>query len=388
MNETRLGIGRRRWGLGLLLIATGFALTAIPARSMIVGLSSPARPAVVHAAPAGPAQEEPAAIIHLPLAMADIRLEQMPLPDPAEPATATSEPTSAPTEPPATPTQAPTEPPTPTAMPTVDLPWWGAYDEPLTDLDPIDDLRSGYRSADWYATLLTLLERRYSSGRYIVTELDDSQSNALIWMGGRPPASFDDLLGRVGVTVHEMDHQLGWQQGILATGLQSYAYVLRDDLTLLVPRIETYPRAEIAQYLVGALDNQYRPIYLEGQSGQQGFLTVLDEFNAYTHSLFVGYGLHDQTPAGRRQSDRDGLVTFMLYTQLYLRHGRNNHPGDYDKLKAEPEIRDAVRTLWARANFILDVTEDISSLSLDPAAVEAEMRKAEMQAEVRDFITP
>ena len=371
-----------------LALALGSTALAAPAGS---GPSVAAEP--VHRAapvrldaPAGHDQDPPAAIIHLPLAMAEIRLDQMPLPQPARPASATPpEPTQAPTEPPATPTEAPS--PTPPPSPTPDLPWWGAYDEPVTDFASLDALRAAYRPATWYPTLLDLLALRYANGRHVVVSLKDSQQNAATWVGGNP-ASFDDLLGRVGVTVHEMDHQLGWQEGIQATSLQSYAYVLREDLTLLVPRVDTFPRAEIVPYLVGPLNNMYKPIYLEGQSGQQGFLTVLDEFNAYTHSLFVGYGLHDQTPPGRRQSDRDGLVTFMMYTEFYLRHARTTHPSDYALLRSKPEIRQAVKTLWARANFILDLSEDIPSLSLDPAAVEAEMRKPDMQAELRDFVLP
>ena len=283
----------------------------------------------------------------------------------------------------------PTTTPSPTAAlpsPTPkQLPWWGAYDEPLTDMASLEDLFFGYRPTDWYRSLLAILRLRYPTGNAIVTRLKDSQQNATQWVGGQT-GTFDALLGRVGLTVHEMNHQLGWQEGILATSLQKYAYVVRTDLTLLVPQMDTFPRAEIVPYLKGPLLNQYKPIYLEGDSGKQGFLTVLDEFNAYTHSLFVGYGLHDTTPSGQRQSDRDGLVTFMMYTEFYLRHARTKHPADYAKLRASPEIRAAVKTLWARANFILDVTEDIPSLALDAAAVEAEMRKADMQAEVRDFV--
>ena len=393
----------RRRGAGApaaaLLTAGSIALTALLAQAIgPAALAAPAGPdradrafpvalaaRALAFAPAGLDQDPPASTIHLPLAMAGIRLEQMPLPRSVQPATGTPAPSPTPTEPPATPTEPPS--PTPPPTPTPNLPWWGAYDEPLTDFASLDALRAAYRPAGWYPTLLDLLALRYANGRHVVVTLKDSQQNAATWVGGNP-ASFDDLLGKVGVTVHEMDHQLGWQEGILATSLQSYAYVLREDLTLLVPRVETFPRAEIVPYLAGPLNNMYKPIYLEGQSGQQGFLTVLDEFNAYTHSLFVGYGLHDQTPPGRRQSDRDGLVTFMMYTQFYLRHARSTHPSDYALLQSKPEIRQAVKTLWARANFILDTSADIASLSLDPAAVEAEMRKDDMQAEVRDFVLP
>lgn len=337
----------------------------------------------------GPSQSPPAAILHLPLVWHTAGVSQLPVPPTALPA-ATLTPTAAATStapPPTEPPPPPTDPPTATAVPspTPKVPWWGAYDEALTDFASLDDLKSGYRQANWYPTLLDLLDRRYRSGRYVVTKLNDSQTNAGLWVGDQT-GSFAALVGQVNVTVHEMSHQLSWQEGIMATRLQKEALIVRDDLTLLMTRVETYPRAEIARYVVGPLDNQYKAIYLTGASGDQGFGSVLNELNAYTHSLFVGYGLHDQNPPGRRQSDRDGLVTFMLYTQLYLRHARTDHPSDHARLRAEPEIRDAVRLLWARANFILDVTEDIPGLALDPVAVESEMRKPDMQAEIRDFI--
>jgi len=366
----------------------GFALLL----ALCLGAACPdLAPATVRAAVLqGPVQDDaPVARVYLPMTLRGTGMDQLPPPPTAQPPSATPRPSPTATRPLVVPTLGPTATPSPTVAPPSptpkQLPWWGAYDEPLTTMASLDSLRSGYRSAAWYSTLLAVLQSRYATGNAIVTRLKDSQKNATTWVGGQT-GSFDALLGRVGVTVHEMNHQLGWQEGILATSFQKYAYVLRGDLTLLVPQMETFPRSEIVPYLKGPLLNQYKPIYLEGDSGKQGFLTVLDEFNAYTHSLFVGYGLHDQTPPGQRQSDRDGLVTFMMYTQFYLRHARTTHPADYAKLRAAPEIRAAVKTLWARANFILDVTEDIPSLALDAAAVEAEMRKADMQAEVRDFV--
>lgn len=365
--------GKERWAITLLL---GIAALAGPRAVAATGLKDGA-------------QDDAAVVVYLPLALRGIGMGELPPAPSALPPTPTPRPSPSATRPLVVPTLEPTAtallptaPPTPTPK---QLPWWGAYDEPLTAMGSLDSLRGGYRSAAWYSSLLAVLQSRYPTGHAIVVRLKDSQTNAATWVGGQT-GSFGALLGRVGLTVHEMDHQLGWQEGILATRLQQYAYIVRDDLTLLVPQMETFPRSEIVPYLKGPLLNQYKPVYLEGDSGKQGFLTVLDEFNAYTHSLFVGYGLHDQTPPGQRQSDRDGLVTFMMYTEFYLRQARTRHPADYARLRDAPEIRAAVKTLWARANFILDVTEDIPSLALDAAAVEAEMRKADMQAEVRDFV--
>jgi hypothetical protein len=298
------------------------------------------------------------------------------LPAPATAAAPTSTPTLLPL-----PTLAPpTATSGPTATPTRIKP---NYDEPLTDFPPIDDLRDGYDANRWYETMLTLLERRYATGHHIVTELDDSRAKADIWTRSQRD-SFDGLLRSLQLAVHEMDHQLGFQEGVLATRFERYAYVIRDDETRLVPNVDTFPRSEIAQYITGPLDNQYKQVYLTGSSGNQNFNTLLDEFNAYTHSLFTGYGIHDQLRG--RTSYRDGLVTMMLYVEFFLRHARENHPDDYAALTAELEMRQLVDLLWRRADFILLVTEDISELRLDPDAVETKMREPEMLDEVARFV--
>ncbi len=303
-------------------------------------------------------------------------------PTPTAPVTSTRppEPTQPPTD---TPTPTPTDTPTPSPTPTLD----DSYREPLTDFPPLDDLRAGYSQARWYETLLAVLERRYKTGHYIVTELDDSRGKAAQWTSGRT-GSFADLVEAMELTVHEMDHQLGIQEGFLPSFGQEYYYQIRDDKAMKVQVVDTFFRSEIAQYVTGPLENQYKSVYLTGQSGRQGFFTLLDEFNAYTHSLFTGYGVHDQYPGGRRVSHRDGLVTFMMYTQFYLRHGRLQHPADYAALRADPEVKALVALLWDRANFILDTTADIPGLALDPAAIEAEMRKPDMQAEIEMFLAP
>jgi hypothetical protein len=185
-----------------------------------------------------------------------------------------------------------------------------------------------------------------------------------------------------------MNHQLGFQEGFVPSVGREYFYQVRDDLSVKVTVVPTFNRSEIAQFVVGPLDNQYKSTYLTGQSGQQGFFTVLDEFNAYTHSIFTGYGVYDQYPQGQRVSHRDGLVTFMMYTEFYLRQGRLKHPADYASLRADPAVRALVKLLWDRANFILDTTQDIPALALDPAAVEAEMRKPDMQAEITRYLAP
>ncbi|MCC7020142.1 MAG: hypothetical protein IT332_10330 [Ardenticatenales bacterium] len=279
------------------------------------------------------------------------------------------------------PTSTPTTAATPTATPR------SGYSEPLTDRPSLDDLKTGYSAARWYETMLEILRRRYPTGHHIVTQLDDSKGKATLWTSGRT-GTFDDLVRSMELAVHEMNHQLGFQEGFIPTIGKKHFYEVRADLRVTVDVVPTYARSEIAQFITGPLENQYKSTYLTGQSGTQGFFNLLDEFNAYTHSMFTGYGLHDLFPPNQRVSHRDGLVTMMLYVELYLRQARTKHPADYAALRADPAVRDLVKLLWDRANFILDETEDIRGLALNAAAVEAEMRKAELWGEVERYVAP
>ncbi len=299
-------------------------------------------------------------------------------PAPTPPATATANLTATATD---APIATPTIDATPTATPR------SGYAEPLTDRPPLDDLRAGYTAARWYETLVEILRRRYPTGHHIVTALDDSRGKAAVWTTGQT-GTFDALVRSLELVVHEMDHQLGFQEGFVPSIGRRYYYAVRADLAVTVDVVPTFARSEIAPFITGPLENMYKSTYLTGQSGQQGFFNLLDEFNAYTHSLFTGYGLHDLYPPNQRVSHRDGLVTFMLYLELYLRQARTKHPADYAALRADPAVKDLVRLLWDRANFILDTTEPIPGLALNAGAIEVEMRRAELWSEVERYLGP
>lgn len=339
--------------------------------------AGPHEPHEPHAALANP--------IYLPIALARDTFAPPPAPV-TSPPTSTTIPTSTPTQ---LPTEAPLpfDTPLPTPTPSPSLTPDDRYSEPLTQRAALDDLKNGYNPNRWYETLLAVLERRYGTGYYIVTHLTDSKAKATVWTNGST-GTFADLLSSLELAVHEMNHQLGFQEGFVPSVGKEYFYQVRADKVVRVKVVPTFNRDEIAQFVVGPLENQYKTTYLTGQSGQQGFFNLLDEFNAYTHSLFTGYGLYDQYPHNQRESHRDGLVTFMMYTQFYLRQARLHHVYDYNALRADPEVKALVKLLWDRANFILDTTADIPSLALNPAAVEAEMRKADMQAEIEKYLAP
>lgn len=263
-----------------------------------------------------------------------------------------------------------------------------AWSEPLTDFADLSDLKTGYDPSQWYPTFLELLNRRYPTGRFIVESLSNSEQEAKQWL--QAVGNIDTFAGLVqgaNTTVHEMNHGLSFQEGI-ATNFDTYAYVLREDLTYIVPRITTFNRKEILPYLTGPLakgSNGYY-FYIEDTIASHDFFSVLDEFNAYIHSSFTGYGLHDEAAPGLKTSDRNGTLTFMLYTQYYLLHARENHPNVYSAILADPDIKELVGSLWKRAVFILDVTKDIPALEINAGPLETLMLSEELQQEIAPFL--
>jgi hypothetical protein len=97
-----------------------------------------------------------------------------------------------------------------------------------------------------------------------------------------------------------------------------------------------------------------------GQSGAQGFNTLLDEYVAYTHSLASRYCTRDALPRGTRVSARDGILALMFYVGTYLRIAREEHPDDYAEILAAPEHKRLILTVWARAEFLLRTASDPS----------------------------
>ena len=102
----------------------------------------------------------------------------------------------------------------------------------------------------------------------------------------------------------------------------------------------------------------YADLYLTGSMGAQGMFSLVDELNAYTHSIFVDYQLVDQFKPGLSISSLDGLATFMLFTELYLKWTRQNATSQYNALLDNPEIKQLLVELWTRCEWIIENTKD------------------------------
>jgi len=148
-----------------------------------------------------------------------------------------------------------------------------------------------------------------------------------------------------------------------------WPYRVRDDLVIRTRRLTNFNRSEILTLHANPAMDTYDEVYLTGQSGAQGFNTLLDEYVQYSHSLAARYCTRDGLRAGTRISARDGILTLMYYVELYLKIARTQHPDDYAEIVGDPGHVELIRTVWARAEFWLARTASLPQLGLRDATI-------------------
>ncbi|MBM4388798.1 MAG: hypothetical protein FJ088_13740 [Deltaproteobacteria bacterium] len=230
------------------------------------------------------------------------------------------------------------------------------YSEPLDEKKDISGPISAYSQSKWYETLIALLDLRYKTGHFIVTNVKNPKNQAQNYA---KTSSAQELIKSASTVVHELNHFYNFEK----SSYYNYTYRIRHDLEITVAYFDTFPRNEILQYVTW--DDFYADTYLTGAMGKQGFDSVLEEFNAYIQSLFTDFSFVDQFNKNIYISSRDGVITFMIYTALYLRHARTNEPKTYEKITSNQKWRDLILTLFGRAEFILETTDKYKNLGID-----------------------
>lgn len=235
-----------------------------------------------------------------------------------------------------------------------------AYSEPGADCATLPDLsaaRAAHVPGGLRATAEAIARVRYPDGLPFVKAQDDAMLGA--WFKGATD-SLDGIGERFEVAVHEGSHVWGSKRFSPA----AVSYAVRSDLTIVTARLSSFARGEILAEHPDAASDTYAKIYLEGSSGAQGFDTLLDEYNAYAHSLASRYCTRDLVPASSRVSARDGILTFMFYVETYLHLARTKHPADYAAILADPGHRRLILTVWDRAELWLRRSASERSLGI------------------------
>jgi hypothetical protein len=205
---------------------------------------------------------------------------------------------------------------------------------------------------------------RYPIGNAFLDEQTDEQLNTWFFGGA---ATFDDALDGFEIAVHEGSHIWGFGH----SSYTEHAYRLRLDLEIMTLELQNFPRSEILGMHANPSADFYADTYLTGASGAQGFNSLLDEYNAYVHSLATKYCTRDALSQGMSTSARDGALTFMYYVELYLKLARTVHADDYAEILADPNHVSLILTVWDRAEFWLAVTNATPSLGIDDDAIAA-----------------
>jgi hypothetical protein len=249
-------------------------------------------------------------------------------------------------------TNQPSDPTAPTGW---SEPEWCAQ---LGDLSAVE---AAHTSAALRETLIGISDVRYPPAVGFIDAQSDSELS--LWFFGGTD-DFDDVLDGYEVAVHEGCHIWGFGQLDFST----YSYrIVDDDLVLETAWLDNFARSEILSRHPYPNADFYADTYLTGDSGAQGFNTVLDEFNAYTHSLASRYCTRD-TIAGAT-SAKDGLLTFMLYVELYLELAEEEHPDDYAAIVGDPGHVEVILAIWDRAEHWLAKAADHPELGIDDAFI-------------------
>jgi hypothetical protein len=225
----------------------------------------------------------------------------------------------------------------------------------LGDLSAVEAGHGG--TPDLRETLVALSEVRYPPAVGFIDAQDDSQLQTWFFRGSD---TFEGVLDGYEIAVHEGCHIWGFG----SFSFDEYSYrVVDDDRIITTKRLDNFFRSEILSRHPDPASDFYASTYLEGASGAQGFNTLLDEYNAYTHSLASKYCTRD-TIAGST-SARDGILTMMWYVELYLKIAREEHPADYEAILADPAHVELILAIWDRAEYWLVITEGHPELGID-----------------------
>jgi len=248
--------------------------------------------------------------------------------------------------------------------------------------------------------MVLVLERRYPTGHYVVTQLEVSEASdfhspqadtdgdglvepkekAALWIDKKSldVSDFRSLIMSTPLLVHELNHDFGRQLAFDKDPL-TYAYAVTcEQIHALDTRAcsqspscepQTFAVSDVVSYLAGSLgqgdgeieENDYL-YYLENNKGTQGLDFLLDEYNAYIHQVITAYNVNDYWPPGIKSNVRDSVISFSGFLLYYLRHARLEQTEVYDAIAADQKLSDVIRTLWLRAQLALEVTEEMLHL--------------------------
>lgn len=258
--------------------------------------------------------------------------------------------------------------------------WVGdrAYRENGTceSLADVSALERAYDDKAFRTSATALAQSRYPLGVPFLEAQDDATLRVWFTQG---TDTFDGIVAGLEAAVHEGSHI--WSAKRLNG--RAATYRVAPDVDIQVRWLKNFHRSEILTLHRDKDSDSYADTYLTGSSGAQGFNTLLDEYNAYAHSLAVRWCTRDLLPSNQSVSSRDGMLTMMYYVELYLALARTVHPGDYAAILADEGHRRMITLVWDRAEYLLRQTEAFPALGLRDEELTNRVYSPELVSEIQ-----
>jgi hypothetical protein len=249
------------------------------------------------------------------------------------------------------------------------------YSEPYDPSADISDLAAAYTEDNWLTTSLTVMQRRYPTGYFVLNaEQNDPQLPEFV-----DSSSWSALMSSM-MTVLDAE-TTGWDFDNATASVHPFMIVQTMQIT--APILTTWPKGEILQYITDDSTHTYDQTELEGEEGTYDGIFLFDDLDSACNGLAAATAVGDQITSGI--SARDGLAAHLYYLELYLRDGRLAHASDYATMKADPTWQKLVRYEWARGHFWDGQAAPNANLQIAVAPIWANVDLAASLAEIQLF---
>jgi hypothetical protein len=274
----------------------------------------------------------------------------------------------------------------------------GQYEETLPNPDgDISGLMASYTPDGYIEFIDAALQARFPLGAALVEGgLQNQQIGHCIDFFLSNKSTPEAVVKQFSTIVHECGHFYD----IGLSGFEGATYVITESLTLTCSGGDkkeyggnTFVRSELTN---DTFSDEYPPCpegqfggdcdfyantYLAGQSGDQGFSMLFEEFVQYVNSLATGYAFNDFYAGS--SSARDGILTFAWYIERYLYLARTKYPDTYAFLANSACWREAILTVWGRAWLYLEATKDIPALGISDDKLKELVQTPALLAEIQ-----
>lgn len=194
--------------------------------------------------------------------------------------------------------------------------------------------------------------------------------------------SWSDYLESLATVMHENTHGFHADNALWQ---QQATFYIRDDVRLQAQWVQTPARSAVRAALADDPADLYARTYLTGEQGQRGFFDVMEEWECYIHDLAT-YSVAADGIEAFSFSGRDGALAFAWFLEHYLRILRTQPPEVWASLRAQDNIREAVKQDWLKMHFWLMESDQHPSHGINDGRIRQHLYQADNLRELELFL--